>query len=194
MGYRRFRDRSGWNFDRTFCRFSFIMYPYNIFFQHNYSFHDYNVRQATQACHQHKTDLSVVGEMPPVAMLEVGVVMSTTQVSWAFQRMQMIHDCFHQLFRALGMIQAKRRHVNRIVPAGSSCDHSFGISLGFHPERNQAKYEGFRRLKYGDCFVGMEHVHELGYDHVHFCVYGLLLQLLRQCRLVARTTVLDTHT
>ena len=30
---RRFRDRSGWNFDRHFCGFSFIMYRYNIFFQ-----------------------------------------------------------------------------------------------------------------------------------------------------------------
>ena len=160
-------------FDRILCRFSFIMYPYIIFFQSLYSFHDYNVRQATQAGHQHNTDLSVVGEMPPVAMLEVGVVMFTTQVSWAVQRMQMIHDCFHQLFRALGMIQATRRHANRIVPAGNSCDHPSGISLGVHPERNQAKYEGVRRLGYGDWFVGMEHVHELGYAHVHFCVYGL---------------------
>ena len=149
------------------------MYPYIIFTQSMYSFHDYNVRQATQACQQHTTDLSVVGEMPPVAVIADGGVMSTSQVSWAFQRMHMIHDCFDQLFRALGMIQAKRRHVNRIVPAGNSCDHPFGIRLGFHPERNQAKYEGFRRLGYGDWFAGMEHVHELGYAHVHFCVYGL---------------------
>ena len=113
--------------------------------------------------------------MPPVAMLEVGDVMPTSQISWAFQRMHMIHDCFSQLFRALGMTQAKRRHANRIVPAGNSCDHPFGISLGFHPEKSQAKYESVRRLGDGDWFVGMEHVHELGYDHVHICVYGLLI-------------------
>ena len=96
MGYSRFTDRSGWHIDKNFSRFSFIMYRYNIFFQNIYSFHDYNVRQATQACHEHKIDLRVVGEMPPVAMLEVGDVMSAPQVSWAFQRMHMIHDCFHK--------------------------------------------------------------------------------------------------
>ena len=104
MGCSRVRDRNGWNSDRNFCRFSFIMYRYNIFFQSIYSFHDYNVRQATQACHEHKIDLRVVGEMPPVAMLEVGDVMSASQVSWAFQRMHMLHHCFHQILRALGMI------------------------------------------------------------------------------------------
>ena len=155
------------------CMSSFIMYRYNRFSQCIYSFHDYSVRQATQACHDHNIDLRVVGEMPPVAMLEVGDVMSASQVGLAFQRMHMIHDCFHQLVRALGMIQAKPRHANLIVPAGNSCGHPFGISVGYHPERNQANYEGFRRHGYGDWFVGMEHVHELGYAHLCFIVYGL---------------------
>ena len=100
-------------------------------------------------------------------MLEVDDVMSASQVSWAFQRMHMIHDCFHHILRALGMIPAKRRHVNRIVPAGNRCDHPFGISLAYHPERNYPKYEGFRRHRYADSFVGMEGVHELSYAHVH---------------------------
>ena len=75
-------------------------------------------------------DFRVVGEMPPIAMLEVGNVMSASQVSWTFQRMHMIHDCFHQIFRALGMFHAKRRHVNRIVPAGKAATtHSASVSV-----------------------------------------------------------------
>ena len=117
--------------------------------------------------------MGVVGEMPPVAMLEVGDVMSASQVSWAFQRMHMRHDCFHEILRALGMIEAKSRHLNRIVPAANISKHPFGMSLCYHPERKYAKYKDFRRHGYGDWFVRIEDVHELRYAHVHFFVYGL---------------------
>ena len=85
----------------------------------------------------------------------------------------MIHDRCHYILYALGMIRAERRHVNRIIPAGHSCDHPFGIRFAHHPERSQAKHEGLWRHAYGYWFVGVEHVDELSYAHVQSFVHGL---------------------
>ena len=85
----------------------------------------------------------------------------------------MIHDRSDQIVCALGTIRAERRHVNRIVPAGHSCDHPFGSCFAHHPERSQAKHQGLWRHGYGDWFVGVEHVDELSDAHVQSLVHGL---------------------
>ncbi len=173
MGCSRFRDRSGWTLDMNCCRLSFIMYRYSILFPTMHSFHDYNLRQATQACHEHTIDMRAVGEMPPVSMFEVCDVMSASQVSWGIQMMHMIHDCFTNCSVHWAWSRQNGDMPTVLSQQETAATTHVASVLVFILKGTRPSTKVFRRQGYGDRFVGMEHVYELGYVHVHFFVHGL---------------------